>query len=325
MLSPSRSAAERDAARRNKIAGSTNHEPTCRVNATLSDPENRLQGGNKPLTEPMLAQTLRTHLEGPIEVQGVRHLYGFGKKPGLLALDSVSLTVGPGEFIAIVGPSGCGKTTLLNMMAGLVQPTYGTVKVEGATPRRPRRDVGYMFARDGLLPWRTAQRNVEYGLEIRGVRKSERQQQARRYLELLGLARFGHAYPGQLSHGMRQRVALARTLAYQPRILLLDEPFAALDAQTKLRMQELFLSVWDDLKLTAVLITHDLNEAVSMADRVFVMTARPGQIKEELVVDIPRPRDLESLPFSDTYRDLAGRAWQALREELHDKSSEVGQ
>lgn len=258
----------------------------------------------------------------PIEVHSVSHIYGFGKTKGLLALDSVSIDIVPGEFLSIVGPSGCGKTTLLNMMAGLVQPTSGTVTVQGAPPLRPRRDVGYMFARDGLLPWRTAIRNVEYGLEIRGVHREERRERAKHYLEILGLGRFEQAYPGQLSHGMRQRVALARTLACAPKILLLDEPFAALDAQTKLRMQELFLSVWENLKLTAVLITHDLNEAVTMADRVVVMTARPGRIKEEIQVDLDRPRDLENLPFSDRYRHLAGIAWRALREEIRDDDLE---
>lgn len=260
-----------------------------------------------------------------IEVSGVSQAYRTRAGSWVVAVRDVSYAVRSGEFLAIVGPSGCGKTSLLNMMTGLVKPGKGTVKVQGNEPSGPSRNVGYMFAQDGLFPWRSARKNVEYGLEIRGVGQAERRKKAERYLEMVGLREFSGAHPHELSHGMRQRVALARTLAVEPEILFLDEPFSALDVQTKLQMQELFISIWERHRLTTVLITHDLDEAALLADRVLVMTASPGQIKADVPIPLERPRDLSKLRYSETYRSLAAGLWELVSEEFEVEHAEPGE
>ncbi len=236
-----------------------------------------------------------------IRVLDVNHHFGDSAP----MLQNIDLDVPRGQFISIVGASGCGKTTLLNMMAGLLRPTRGEVTIDGAQCMAPRRDVAYMFARDCLLPWRTALENVEYGLQIRGMSKRERRERAGSYLARVGLTGAEGRYPGQLSQGMRQRVAIARTLAIEPSIVLLDEPFAALDAQTRVSIQDDFSALWEGLGTTLVLVTHDLTEAICLSDRVIVMAANPGRIIEDRQIDFARPRDIEALRYTPAYQTVA--------------------
>ncbi|GAA4259785.1 ABC transporter ATP-binding protein [Dietzia aurantiaca] len=234
---------------------------------------------------------------------------GSASPSAVVALDNVNLQIPEGQFVALVGASGCGKTTLMNMIAGLVKPTRGTVKVSGQPPKLPNLDVGYMFARDALLPWRSARRSVELPLEVRGWDKKRRRERADEMLDMVGLADKHTQYRNQLSQGMRQRVALARTLAADPSILLMDEPFAALDARTKLTLQAEFLRIWEaegDKRKTVIFVTHDLDEAVLMADRVVIMLPRPGRIAEDLIVDLPRPRadHLGDVKFTPEFQEI---------------------
>lgn len=234
----------------------------------------------------------------------------------VLALDDVSLVVPEGQFLAIVGPSGCGKTTILNMLAGLLRPTLGSVKRSGEEVMEPSLDVGYMLARSGLFPWRTTHRNIELPLEIRGIAKDERKKRVKELMRLVKLDEFGEKYPSQLSQGMRQRVSIARTLAIEPKLWLLDEPFSALDAQTRIAVQNEFLRLWEATTSTVIMVTHDLAEAVLLADRVVVMTARPGKIKLDQVIDIPRPRLVDDLIDNDKFKKLESIIWKELRGEL---------
>jgi NitT/TauT family transport system ATP-binding protein len=231
----------------------------------------------------------------------------------MLALDNVSLDVAEGQFVTLVGASGCGKTTILNMAAGLLQPVVGRVLLHGEPVTQPSRRIGYMFARDGLLPWRSARRNVEVGLELRGVAAEERHRTSTRLIEMVGLGGFAAASPWQLSQGMRQRVALARTLAIDPDTLLMDEPFAALDAQTRLMLQAEFLRIWERDRKTVLFVTHELSEAVALSDRVIVLTRRPGRIQADIAIDLPRPRDPETIRFDRRYLELSQDVWQALK------------
>lgn len=229
--------------------------------------------------------------------------------PPVPVLSSVDLDVQAGEFVALVGASGCGKTTILNLIAGLLNPTGGDVLVQGESVARSTPDTGYMFARDALLPWRTAQRNVELGLEGRpGWDRARRRVRAQEMLSQMGLRGNERRYRAQLSQGMRQRVALARTFAPSPGILLMDEPFAALDALTKFTIQQQFLEVWErqpqNERQTVVFVTHDLQEAVLLADRVVVLASHPGRVHYAHSVDLPRPRAqvMEEIIFTNKFR-----------------------
>ncbi|HEX5201959.1 MAG TPA: ABC transporter ATP-binding protein [Actinoplanes sp.] len=242
-----------------------------------------------------------------------------GSSRELVALQDIDLEIPSGQFVALVGASGCGKTTLLNMMAGLIEPSGGTITVGGRRPTLPNPDIGYMFARDALLPWRTAQRNVELPLETRGVRRSERAARAKEMLDMVGLKGRERQFRLQLSQGMRQRVALARTLAADPSLLLMDEPFAALDARTKLAMQMEFLGIWErhqgsEATKTVVFVTHDLQEAVLLADRVIVMLPNPGRIAEDRIIDLPRPRAerLGEILYTDAFKAIAHDLFECL-------------
>ncbi len=236
----------------------------------------------------------------------------------LVAVQEVSLRARPGEFVSIVGPSGCGKTTLLNFMAGLLPAGAGrgTMLVNGKTPVTGSHDIAYMLARDALAPWRTALGNAELGTEIRGVPAEARRQRALDLLDKVGLKGFENAYPKALSQGMRQRVALARTFSLDAPILLMDEPFGALDAQTKLQLEDVLLSLWQREKRTVVFITHDLSEAVSMSDRVIVMSARPGRIIADVPIDLGRPRSVRALQKDHAYHELYSQVWSKLEEGL---------
>lgn len=232
--------------------------------------------------------------------------------PGMIrpALADVSLDMRPGEFLVLVGRSGSGKTTILNLVAGEVEPTTGSVEVLGGPPAQARHQLGYMLARDALLPWRTAVRNVELPLELDGVAKRPRREAALEMLERVQLRESASRLPWQLSQGMRQRVALARTWARRPDLLLMDEPFSALDVQTRLEVQETFLDVWQGTRSAALMVTHDLSEALLLGDRVLLISQ--GRILREVTVPFERPRSLHQLSSTDAFRRLEADLWNDL-------------
>jgi NitT/TauT family transport system ATP-binding protein len=230
------------------------------------------------------------------------------------ALDGVDLDVRDGEFLTLVGPSGCGKSTLLDLVAGLTPPTSGEILLDGAPITGPGLDRGIVFQQYALFPWRTALDNVAFGLEAKSVPRKEREDRARHYLDLVGLNGFERRYPHELSGGMRQRVAIARSLAFDPDVLLMDEPFAALDAQTRESLQEELRGIWDKTGKTIVFITHGIDEAVYLGQRVAVMTSRPGRIKQVIDVEFDsRAGDLRADPRFGDYRH---RLWKLLRDEV---------
>ncbi|WP_232629489.1 ABC transporter ATP-binding protein [Methylobacterium sp. Leaf118] len=230
------------------------------------------------------------------------------------AVANASLTVRPGEFVSIVGPSGCGKSTLLNALAGFLTPSGGTVTVDGEGIAGPSADRGMIFQQYSLFPWKTVRQNVEFGLKMSGVSRSERERRARTLLGLAGLTPFEDHYPDRLSGGMKQRVGIVRALATGPRILLLDEPFGALDAQTRLIMQQILTNMWQRLKISVLFVTHDIDEAIFLSDRIYVMTARPGSIKAEIVVPLPRPRE-PAMTLSSEFLGLRRGLMSLIREE----------
>jgi ABC-type nitrate/sulfonate/bicarbonate transport system ATPase subunit len=232
----------------------------------------------------------------------------------ITALEDVSFEVADQEFAVLVGTSGCGKSTVLRLVAGLVAPTEGRALVDGREVSGPGSDRGMVFQAYTLFPWLTVQRNVEFGPRLRGRPAEERGRLARHYLARVGLRGFEDVYPKELSGGMMQRVAIARALANDPAVLLMDEPFGALDAQTRALMGELLLRVWEDAAKTVLFVTHDIEEALFLGDRVFVMTARPGRIREEIRVPLPRPRTVEMLT-SDTFVALKRHVMALIREE----------
>jgi len=230
----------------------------------------------------------------------------------LWALGGVSFRVAPGEFLCIVGPSGCGKTTLLRILGGLARPTGGSVYLEGEPLTAPRRRIGFVFQKAALLPWRTVLENVTLPLEIQGVEAAEARRRAEELLELVRLQGFEGAYPHELSGGMEQRVAIARALVHDPAILLLDEPFGALDALTRERMNLELLRIWRAKRKTVVMVTHSIQEAIFLADRVLVMSPRPGRIEASFPVPLPRPRHLEML-YGDEFGALSRQVRGAIR------------
>ncbi len=294
----------------------------------------RTESGAVVQTDP--APTART---APlISFRDVRQVFRLSGRGGdgsaanreLVALQDVNVDIQAGQFVALVGASGCGKTTMLNMLAGLVEPTHGEVRLDGRPPQLPNMDIGYMFARDALLPWRTARKNVELPLETRGWGRRERRERAEEMLELVGLKGRESQYRLQLSQGMRQRVALARTLAPDPSLLLMDEPFAALDARTKLTLQAEFLRIWEhnqtgDRRKTVIFVTHDLQEAVLLADRVIVMLPHPGRIAEDRVIDLPRPRAelLGELQFTKEFQDTTHGLFERLEGAIGDRGPDA--
>ena len=217
----------------------------------------------------------------------------------MMALEDISIEVKPAEFLCIIGPSGCGKTTLLRMIAGLDHPSSGEIILDGKEVKGPSPDRGMVFQEFSLFPWRTVLKNVEFGLEIKGVGDKARGEIAEKYIELVGLQGFENHYPYELSGGMKQRVAIARALATEPSILLMDEPFGSVDAQTRNVLQEELLEIWKRTKKTVLFVTHSVDEAVYLADRVAVMSARPGCLVKCLDIDIPRPRKRTSLEVNE--------------------------
>ena len=249
---------------------------------------------------------------GAIEVKNVGQVFRTSSQE-VVALEDVSLDVKPGRFVVLVGPSGCGKSTLLMMMAGLRPQTSGTITISGAPiPEPDPNRVGVVFQEASLFPWLTAEENVEFPLALRGVAKGERRAKAEAMLNLVGLDGFGKRHPHELSGGMKQRVSIARGLVQDPPVLLMDEPFAALDEQTRMTMGDELLRIWAATGKTVVFVTHSLTEAVYLADEVLVMSARPGRIVDHLQVSLPRPRTYDMLS-GDTFGTLRERIWRHIR------------
>src|SRR6188508_293907 len=231
----------------------------------------------------------------------------------ITAVDNVSLKVRPGEFLSVIGPSGCGKSTLFNVIGGLLAEHQGVVTVAGETISGPHKSIGMVFQEESTFPWRTVTDNVGFPLELVGMPKAQRIERARHFIKMVGLDGFENRYPGELSGGMRQRVSLARTLASEPKILLMDEPFAALDEQTRLLLGDKVLQIQQELKQTTLLITHNLSEAVQLSDRVLIMTYRPGRLKRVVEIRLPRPRSSE-IVSSDDFGHYVAQIWGDLRE-----------
>jgi NitT/TauT family transport system ATP-binding protein len=230
------------------------------------------------------------------------------------AVSDTRIHVNPGEFVSIVGPSGCGKSTLLNAVAGFLEPTTGTVTVDGERVKGPSAERGMVFQQYSLFPWKTVRENVEFGLKMRGMARSQRERAARTLLGLAGLDAFENHYPERLSGGMKQRVGIVRALATGPKVLLLDEPFGALDAQTRVIMQQILTNMWQRLKISVLFVTHDIDEAIFLSDRVYCMTARPGSIKAEIPIPLERPRQ-QSMMMSSEFLALRRGLMSLIREE----------
>jgi len=239
-----------------------------------------------------------------IDLSGIGYEYATADR-AVVALRDVSFGVAESEFLCVVGRSGCGKSTLLNIVAGFLAPTKGEIRIAGRTVSGRGLDRGIVFQDFAqLFPWRTAQRNVEFGLEMKGVPRAERAKTAQRFLELVNLEAFAVAYPHELSGGMQQRVAIARALAYNPSVLLMDEPFAALDALTRDEMQSMLVHVWRETRKTIVYVTHNVAEAVYLADRIVVLTPHPGTLRAEIRIPLPRPRDVLSVEFLEYQKQV---------------------
>jgi ABC-type nitrate/sulfonate/bicarbonate transport system ATPase subunit len=241
-----------------------------------------------------------------IELHNITLEYDSVENP-VTALRDVSFSVEPAEFLCVVGQSGCGKTTMLNIVAGFLKPTNGSILIGGKAITGKGLDRGVVFQDFAqLFPWRTAQRNVEFGLEMKGIAKQEREEIALRFLKLVNLEKFARSYPHELSGGMQQRVAIARALAYNPAVLLMDEPFAALDALTREEMQRFLVDVWRETKKTVIYVTHNVAEAVYLADRVIVFSPHPGTVKAQVKITLPRPRDILSVEFLEYQKEIVG-------------------
>jgi NitT/TauT family transport system ATP-binding protein len=246
-----------------------------------------------------------------VTIRDLRIVYATGRRE-TLAVEGASLTVGEGEFVALVGPSGCGKSTILKVVAGLIAASAGTVLVGDEPVRGVPDGVGMVFQNDALLPWKSVRDNVRLPLALRGFTGAEQDAEIARLLELVQLTGFEEFYPRALSGGMRKRVALARTLAYDPRLFLMDEPFGPLDAQTRILIGREFLAIWERLGKSVLFVTHDVEEAIALADRVLVMSPRPGRVVAEFPIALPRPRDYEEIRFEPEFRDLQRAIWHAL-------------
>lgn len=253
--------------------------------------------------------------QAKIECQNINHVFQKGEEEGTTALQDVSLRVRDCEYLCLLGPSGCGKTTLLRIIAGLIEPTEGLVLLDGQPSMGPDADKGMVFQRDATFPWLTVEENVEYGLKLRGISKSDRRATVKKYVQLVGLSGFEKAFPKELSGGMRKRVDIARTYAYNPKVLLMDEPFGSLDLFTKTRMQAELLDLWSKERKTVVFVTHDLEEAIFLSDRVAVMSKRPGRIRKIIEIDLPRPRSVE-LKVSAAFDGIRRQLWEEFEEEF---------
>lgn len=254
-----------------------------------------------------------------IVVENVDKTFVDSKKREVTALQNINFSIEKEEFVVLVGPSGCGKSTLLNIVGGLMSPTNGTVYFEGTNGKKP--NLGIVFQEIALFPWRSVYENVIFGLEESGASKQEQQEKGKHYIEMVGLSGFESAYPKQLSGGMRQRAGIARALAIEPDLLLMDEPFSALDAQTRTIMQEELLTIWNRTKLSTLYVTHNIQEAVYLADRVIVLSRHPGQIKSIIQIDMPKiGRDQEQ--YRAQFEQYADQIWQLIRHDAQEASRE---
>ncbi|MEV0111006.1 ABC transporter ATP-binding protein [Nocardia sp. NPDC050799] len=266
------------------------------------------------IATPGTASTTTDHAGSKLAIRNLSKRFTVPGGHVITALESFDLDVPQGQFLVIVGPSGCGKTTFLRMLAGLEEPTEGTIEIAGGTAGRPENSM--VFQGDTIFPWMTVWGNAAYGLTMRGVPKAEINETVGHYLDKTGLTKFAEAYPHQLSGGMRQRVSIARAFANDPEILLMDEPFSALDEQNKTLLQAELLRIWDETRKTVVFITHSVDEAVTIGDRIMVMSAQPGQAKAFIDVPFERPRDVLELRHKPEYGAIVYDIWQQLREEV---------
>ncbi|MGI4812719.1 MAG: ABC transporter ATP-binding protein [Janthinobacterium lividum] len=256
-----------------------------------------------------------------LKIEGVNQVFDSPNGRQVVALNGIDISVEAGEFVSIVGASGSGKSTLLRIISGLLKPTSGQVLIDGKQVRGPATDRALVFQRDCLLPWKTVIDNVAYGLRLRGARVAEARRTVQRFIDVAGLGGFEHHYPHQLSGGMRQRANVARAMAVDPTILMLDEPFAALDSQTREIMQTELLRIWETTRKTVLMITHQIDEAVLLSDRVIVFSARPGKVKRSIAVPFDRPRSL-SLKRSPEFTALVDEIWQLIEDEVRASLSE---
>ncbi|MDA8189605.1 MAG: ABC transporter ATP-binding protein [Dehalococcoidales bacterium] len=265
--------------------------------------------------------TAVTRAPAKVRIEGLYKIFdvGHGK---VTALDNVNITIPDGEFLCIVGPSGCGKTTLLRILAGLETASEGNIIMTQRDKSKPMNSM--IFQEQSVFPWMTVQDNIAYGLRMRGVDRKESAEKVDFYVRKIGLLKFAKAYPHQLSGGMKQRVSVARAFANDPEVLLMDEPFAALDEQNKVLLQEELLRIWEETRKTVIFITHSIDEAIVLGDRVIVMTAHPGRVKADVRVDFPRPRKVYELRAQPKYGELAYKIWDLLRDEVLKAKREEG-
>ena len=269
-----------------------------------------------------VAATERAHGTEPLlRAEGIGKTY---PRMDMAALNGVDLTMNEGEFVSLIGPSGCGKTTVLRIVAGLTTATAGKVFVDGKPSDKPSRDKALVFQQFNLFPWRTAVANAAYGLELQGVNKKQAREKGLEYLSMLGLERFADHYPAEMSGGMQQRVGIARALALEPRLLLMDEPFGALDALTRERLQTELLRICDARDLTVLFVTHSIDEAIFLSDRILAMGVRPGRVVEEFDVNLPRPRVDYDVHSNPEYARIRNEAWAILAEEMERQGVEQG-
>lgn len=255
-----------------------------------------------------------------IEVANVQKVFSEKGKPSVTALSDISLEVNAGELLTLIGPSGCGKSTLLYILAGLEKATSGAVRMHGSLIDKPGPDRTIVFQEFVLYPWLTVKKNVAFGMELAAAKsapgKMDIEDRVQSLLKVVGLSRFENHYPNELSGGMKQRDAIARALALDPEVLLMDEPFGALDAQTRRIMQEELLRIWEETHKTILFVTHSIEEAVFLSDRVMIITARPGQLKQQVQIDLPRPRDFDALRNDPRFTELCSMMWASIKEEV---------
>ena len=260
--------------------------------------------------------------ENKLSLKNIRHIYGKDIETGTEAIRHIDLEVKDGEFLAIVGASGCGKSTLLNIMCGMIEPTEGEVLIDGESVKTGKHRIGYISQADTLLPWRRIDSNVALGLEIEGVPKKERLERAREMMEMSGLAGFEKRFPFELSGGMKKRAVIIRALIQNPDIIFMDEPFGPLDVFTRETLQKEILRMWRERKNTIVYITHDIAEAITLADRIVLLSHRPSVIKNEYIVNIERPRNIEECKYNPTFLELERQIWNDIKDELHEETLE---
>jgi NitT/TauT family transport system ATP-binding protein len=257
------------------------------------------------------------------QVKNISHSFKTGKKAKLEVLDNVNFFVNENEFLSIVGPSGCGKTTLLNIMSGLIKPSKGDIFLDGIKHNKISKRIGYISQADSLMPWRTALENVEIGMELRGLSKKNRRERALRLMNDAGLDGFEKCYPFELSGGMKKRIDIIKILALEPEIMFMDEPFGALDVFTREALQNYILSLWNKTKKTIIFITHDLSEAITLADRVIIKSGRPARIKSEYKINLPRPRSSFEIRYDPEFVNIHKRIWNDLKAEMFNPENKL--